>query len=157
VRPHGGDVVRCGNAELQSAAAAVVDAARQLERVGAPAGLMLLSGITVDIPVGLIQMGSLILSAGVGLGFIPILSGGLAVAARSVLLSSPSTDPRIVAFQEQGPAGLLALYQRLTGAAQTDAYSEAFLVVGLICLAGVVLAAFLPSGRPTSGSSTGAH
>jgi hypothetical protein len=55
-----------------------------------------------------------------------------AVAARPVLLSSPSADPRIVAFQEQGPAGLLALYQRLKGAAQTDAYSQAFLVVGLI-------------------------
>lgn len=162
-------------------------------------GLLMLSRINVDIPLGSLTTDMVVLGAGVGLGFIPILSGGLAaapresaetasslttltqrvsqslglgiltafitsaaaqnVAARSGLLGEyASTDPRIGVMQEQGPAGLLGLYQRLTGMAQTDAYSQAFFVVGLICLAGAVLAAvFLRSGKPTSGSSPGAH
>jgi hypothetical protein len=171
--------------------------ARWLAMLGlllAGSGLMLLSGITVDIPVGSLQMGSIVLSAGVGLGFIPVLSGGLAsapresaesasslstltqrvsqslglgilnafitsaaagaLANRSALLGEyASTDPRVASLQEHDLVGLLGLYQQVTGSAQTDAYSQAFLVVGLICLGGAVLALFLPSGRPTSGSS----
>jgi EmrB/QacA subfamily drug resistance transporter len=164
----------------------------------AGSGLMLLSGITVDIPVGSLQMGSIVLSAGVGLGFIPVLSGGLAsapresaesasslstltqrvsqslglgilnafitgaaagaLANRSALLGEyASTDPRVASVQEHDLVGLLGLYQQVMGSAQTDAYSQAFLVVGLICLGGAVLALFLPSGRPTSGSSTEVH
>ena len=176
--------------------------ARWLAMLGlllAGSGLLMLSRITVDIPVGSLQTGMVVLGAGVGLGIIPLLSGGLAaapreaaesasslstlaqrvsqslglgilnafitsaaaqnVAARSGLLGEyASTDPRIGAMQEQGQAGLLGLYQRLTGMAQTDAYSQAFFVVGLICLTGAVLAAvFLHSGKPESGSSPRAH
>jgi phosphotransferase system glucose/maltose/N-acetylglucosamine-specific IIC component len=38
----------------------------------------------------------------------------------------------------------------MAGAAQTDAYSQAFFAIGLICLAGAVLALFLRSGKPSS-------
>ena len=135
-----------------------------------------------------------VLAAGVGLGMMPIMSGGLAavpagsadtassfstlsqrvsqslglsilnaflvstsaqvMADRSGLLGEyASTDPQVVAMQEQGPTGLLGLYQQVTGSAQTDAYSQAFFVIGLICFAGAVLALFLRSGRPTRGAS----
>jgi EmrB/QacA subfamily drug resistance transporter len=157
-------------------------------------GLMMLSRINVDIPTDSLILGMVVLAAGVGLGMMPIMSGGLAavaagsadtassfstlsqrvsqslglgilnaflvstsaqvVADRSGLLGEyASTDPQVVAMQEQGPTGLLGLYQQVTGSAQTDAYSQAFFVIGLICFAGAVLALFLRSGRPTRGSS----
>src|SRR4051794_23536803 len=157
-------------------------------------GLMMLSRINVDIPTDSLILGMVVLAAGVGLGMMPIMSGGLAAvptgsadtassfstlsqrvsqslglgilnaflvatsaqvaADRSGLLGEyASTDPQVVAMQQQGPTGLLGLYQQVSGSAQTDAYSQAFFVIGLICFAGAVLALFLRSGRPTRGSS----
>jgi EmrB/QacA subfamily drug resistance transporter len=157
-------------------------------------GLMMLSRINVDIPTDSLILGMVVLAAGVGLGMMPIMSGGLAavptgsadtassfstlsqrvsqslglgilnaflvgtsaqvMADRSALLGEYArTDPQVVALQEQGPTGLLGLYQQVSGSAQTDAYSQAFFVIGLICFAGAVLALFLRSGRPTRGSS----
>ena len=43
-------------------------------------------------------------------------------------------------MQEQGPGGLLAFYQQVTGVAQTHAYSRAFFVIALICFAGACFA-----------------
>lgn len=161
-------------------------------------GLMMLSRITVDVPVGSLVTGMVVLGAGLGLGMMPIMSGGLAsvpaesadtansfstltqrvsqslglgiltvfltgtsaqgIVERSGLLgASASTEPRIVAVQEQGASGMLALYQQTAGAAQTYAYSQAFFIVGLISFAGAVLALFLPAGRPAPGSSAVAH
>jgi hypothetical protein len=155
---------------------------------------MMLSRINVDIPTDSLILGMVVLAAGVGLGMMPIMSGGLAAvptgsadtassfstlsqrvsqslglgilnaflvatsaqvaADRSGLLGEyASTDPQVVAMQQQGPTGLLGLYQQVSGSAQTDAYSQAFFVIGLICFAGAVLALFLRSGRPTRGSS----
>jgi EmrB/QacA subfamily drug resistance transporter len=154
-------------------------------------GLMMLSRINVDIPTDTLILGMVVLAAGVGLGMMPIMSGGLAsvpaesadaassfntltqrvsqslglgilnaflvstsaqvLADRSGLLGEYASDnPQLVAMQEQGPAGVLGLYQQMAGAAQTDAYSQAFFAIGLICLAGAVLALFLRSGKPSS-------
>jgi EmrB/QacA subfamily drug resistance transporter len=154
-------------------------------------GLMMLSRINVDIPTDTLILGMVVLAAGVGLGMMPVMSGGLAsvpaesadaassfntltqrvsqslglgilnaflvstsaqvLADRSGVLGEYASDnPQLVAMQEQGPAGVLGLYQQTAGAAQTDAYSQAFFAIGLICLAGAVLALFLRSGKPSS-------
>jgi hypothetical protein len=44
-----------------------------------------------------------------------------------------------------------------SGAAQTDAYSRAFFVIGLICLTGAVLALLLRSGKPTLSAPVAAY
>jgi EmrB/QacA subfamily drug resistance transporter len=160
-------------------------------------GLMMLSRINVDIPVGTLVTGMVVLAAGVGVGMMPIMSGGLAsVPARSAdaassfntlsqrvsqslglgilnafLVSSSAqvladrsgllgeyagNDPQIAAMQQQGAAGLFGLYQQVAGTAQTDAYSQAFLVIGVLCFAGAVLALFLRSGKP-AGAAVVAH
>lgn len=162
------------------------------------AGLMMLSQLTVDIPTSSLVLGMVVLGAGVGIGMMPIMSGGLAAvpqesadsassfstltqrvsqslglgiltatliissaqitAQRSALLGEyASTDPRVVAMQAKGASGMLGLYQQMTGAALTDAYSQAFFVIGLICLAGAVLAFFLRGGKPAPGTSVMAH
>jgi EmrB/QacA subfamily drug resistance transporter len=74
------------------------------------------------------------------------------LADRSGLLGS--ADPQVAALA-QDPAQLSALYQRYSGIAQTDAFSQAFQVIGVLCFVGAVLALFLPVGRPASGSSGG--
>jgi EmrB/QacA subfamily drug resistance transporter len=159
-------------------------------------GLMMLSKINPDIPVSQLIMGMVVLAAGVGIGMMPIMSGGLAtvpresaesasslstlsqrvsqslglgiigafltggsaqaLAGRSALLGEyGSGNPQITAMQSgssNGTAELFQLYQQTAGAAQTDAYSQAFFVIGLICFAGAVLALFLRSGKPTGGA-----
>lgn len=95
-------------------------------------------------------------SQSLGLGIVNaflISAGAQTLADRSGLLGEyASSDPRIVAMQEQGASGLLAYYQQVTGIAQTTAYSQAFFVIGLICFAGAFFAVFLRSGKPTPGS-----
>ena len=161
-------------------------------------GALLLSRITVDIPLGILITGTVVLAAGVGLGMMPLTSAGIgaaptesadsasslntltqrvsqslglgilgvlltdataqAAADRSGLLGAyGATDPRIVAMQDSGAGGLLALYQQTAGAAQTDAYSQAFFVVGCLALAGAALALFLKPGKPAPGSAVVAH
>ena len=80
------------------------------------------------------------------------------LAGRSELLGEYArTDPRVVALQDQGPGGLLGLYQQTAGIAQADAYSQAFLVTGVLCLAGAVLALFLRARRPAGSAPVAAH
>jgi hypothetical protein len=81
------------------------------------------------------------------------VAGAQGLADRSGLLGEYAGDPQIAAMQAQGPTGLLGLYQRTSGIAQADAYSQAFFVIGLVCFAGAFLALFLRSGRSTSGSA----
>jgi EmrB/QacA subfamily drug resistance transporter len=69
------------------------------------------------------------------------------MADRSALLQSNSTDPRILQMQQQGPSGLLPLWQQLQIEVQAQAYSDVFLVAGACTLAGVALAFFLRSGK----------
>jgi EmrB/QacA subfamily drug resistance transporter len=163
-------------------------------------GLMMLSRINPDIPIDSLIMGMVVLAAGVGIGMMPIMSGGLAtvpresaesasslstlsqrvsqslglgivgafltsgsaqaLAGRSELLGEyGSGNPQITAMQSGGSSGtaeLFQLYQQTAGAAQTDAYSNAFFAIGLICFAGAVLALFLRSGKP-AGPAAVAH
>lgn len=95
-------------------------------------------------------------SQSLGLGIVNaflISASAQTLADRSGLLGEyASSDPRIVAMQEQGASGLLAFYQQVTGIAQTAAYSRAFFAIGLICFAGAFFAVFLRSGKPTPGS-----
>jgi EmrB/QacA subfamily drug resistance transporter len=162
------------------------------------AGLLMLSDINVDIPVGSLIMGMVVLAAGVGLGIMPIMSGGLAtvpaesadsassfntlaqrvsqslglgilnafltsagaqaIADRSGLLGEYAGNaPQVAALREQGATGLYGLYQQMSGMAQTAAYSQAFFVIGLICLAGAFFALFLSSGKPAPGGAVVAH
>jgi EmrB/QacA subfamily drug resistance transporter len=78
------------------------------------------------------------------------VAGAQGLADRSGLLT-PS-DPQVAAMS-QNQAEMLVFYQRTSGIAQADAYSQAFVVIGLLCLAGAVLALFMRGGKPTAGSA----
>jgi EmrB/QacA subfamily drug resistance transporter len=159
-------------------------------------GMMMLSRITVDMPVADLVTAMVVLASGLGLGMMPIMTGGLAsvrpelagsagsfntltqrvsqalglglltamlgsdraqfMADRSALLGM-SSDPQIAALQHGGPAGLLPLWQHTLAAAQTQAYGNAFFLTGTICLGGIVVALFLPSGTPKAGARPAAH
>jgi len=75
------------------------------------------------------------------------------MADRSALLQSqgPSLDPRILAMEQQGQAGLIPLWQQLSTEVEAQAYSNVFLVTGILTLAGVGLAIFLRHGKPVGG------
>jgi EmrB/QacA subfamily drug resistance transporter len=76
------------------------------------------------------------------------------MADRAGLLSATGADadPRLVAMRAGGGGtGLLPLWQALGNQVQAQTYSNAFLVAGGLTLAGVALALFLPSGRPSGG------
>jgi EmrB/QacA subfamily drug resistance transporter len=78
------------------------------------------------------------------------------MASRSGLLHGAGTnvDPRIAQMQQQGPAGLIGLWQQLQTETEAQAYSNVFLIAGAVTLAGVLLALFLRSGK-TPRSDTG--
>ncbi|MDT7642382.1 MAG: hypothetical protein QOC83_6670, partial [Pseudonocardiales bacterium] len=124
-------------------------------------GLFLLSRINVDISRGELVVSMVIMAAGLGLGFMPVMTGGLStlppdvadsgstvntlvqrvssafglaaltamvtanqaqfMSDRSALLQGSGTgaDPRILAMQEQGPTGLIPLWQQLSMHVQT--------------------------------------
>ncbi|HEY1968643.1 MAG TPA: MDR family MFS transporter [Pseudonocardia sp.] len=75
------------------------------------------------------------------------------MADRAGLLSATgaNADPRLVAMRANGETGLIGLWQQLGNQVQAQTYSNAFLVAGGLTLAGVALALFLPTGRPTGG------
>lgn len=72
-------------------------------------------------------------------------------ADRSSLLES-GASPQLVEMQEQGAAGLLPLWQEMSGQVQAQAYSTGFFIAGSVTLAGAFLALFLRSGRPAAGA-----
>jgi len=76
------------------------------------------------------------------------------MADRSGLLQSqgPAVDPRIFAMQQQGPTGLLSLWQTLETEVEAQAYSNIFLVVGVLTVGASVLAFFLRSVKSAGGS-----
>jgi EmrB/QacA subfamily drug resistance transporter len=159
-------------------------------------GLLLLSRINVDMPIFEIVPGECVLAAGLGLGMMPIMTGGLAAlsgplgesgsafntltqrvsqsfgvalltalittdraqftADRTLLISGvgAGADPRIIAMRQQGVGGLIPLWTEIGDQAQALAYSNAFLLVAWIALAGTTLALLLPSGKPAEASST---
>ena len=77
------------------------------------------------------------------------------MADRSSLLQSqgPAIDPRIFAMEQQGPTGLISLWQELQTEVSAQTYSNLFLVAGLLTLAGIGLAIFLRNGKAAGGGS----
>jgi EmrB/QacA subfamily drug resistance transporter len=67
------------------------------------------------------------------------------MADRSTLLSGvgANVDPRILTMEQNGPAGLIPLWQELTVQVQAQAYSNGFLIAGACTLLGAVLALLL--------------
>jgi MFS family permease len=153
-------------------------------------GILLLAGINVDSPRGAVMWSLVVMGAGLGLGMMPIMTGGLAslpsdvagsgsafstlaqrvsaalglaaltalitveraqlMADRSGLVrgSAANADPWVVGMREQGPAGLIPMWQHLSLEVQTRAYSDAFLVAGSVTLLCAALAFLLPPGPP---------
>lgn len=174
--------------------------ARWLAVVGlglAGVGMLMLARITPDMPLSDLVWGLVVLGAGLGIGMMPIMTGGLAavpdeqsdsagafntltqrvsaalglgtltamlgtdraqyVADRSTLLGEyAATDPQVVGMQQEGPAGLIGLWQETVTAALSDAYANAFMITGWICIGGMVIAMLLPSGKPTVSAMGGA-
>jgi EmrB/QacA subfamily drug resistance transporter len=56
--------------------------------------------------------------------------------------------PQIQTMSEQGPSGLLTLYQQVSNAVTTQTYDNGFYIVALLCAGGAVLALLLRSGSP---------
>lgn len=80
------------------------------------------------------------------------------MADRSGLLGEYAYgDPRVVAMQGDGSAGLMPLWQQTLTAAQTQSYSSVFALAGGLVLVGSLLALLLPSGKPGAGAPTVAH
>jgi EmrB/QacA subfamily drug resistance transporter len=95
-------------------------------------------------------------SSALGLALMTVLvteNSAQFMADRSALLegSGSGTLPQVVQMQEQGAAGLLPLYQEVSGQVQAAAYSSGFFVAGCATLSGVLLALLLRSGRPAAG------
>jgi len=77
------------------------------------------------------------------------------MADRSALLAGSGADvhPQVLDMQQQGEAGLLPLWQKVSALVQAQTYSNAFFIAGCVTVAGVFLALLLRSGRPSAGAS----
>jgi EmrB/QacA subfamily drug resistance transporter len=62
------------------------------------------------------------------------------------------TAPRVAEMKQQGTSGLVALWQQLSNEVQTQAYGNALLVAAAVAGLGVLMAFFMPSGRPAAGA-----
>jgi EmrB/QacA subfamily drug resistance transporter len=155
-------------------------------------GTLLLTNINADMNRPELIGWMMIRAAGLGLGMMPIMTGGLSalppdvvnsgsafntltqrvtsalgLAALTALATSQQAqlmldrsemprggaqlDPRILAMEKQGPAGLLPLMERLQLEVQAESYSNVFLVSGVCTMGGVLLALFLRNGQAGSG------
>jgi EmrB/QacA subfamily drug resistance transporter len=76
------------------------------------------------------------------------------MADRSGLVQSqgPGTDPRLTALEQQGQAALIPLWQTLKNEVEAQAYSNIFLVLGVLTVAGMVFGFFLRSEKSTGDS-----
>jgi EmrB/QacA subfamily drug resistance transporter len=80
----------------------------------------------------------------------------LGVAASAQLLSDrgallrtgAQALPQMTEAGQQGPSGLLGIYQAMESAIQTQTYNNGYFIVGLLCALGVPFALTLRSGRP---------
>jgi EmrB/QacA subfamily drug resistance transporter len=76
----------------------------------------------------------------------------------SLIDGGANGNPAVKQMAQQGPEGLLGLWQQVSNHAQTDAYANAFLLTAVLVFVGVLLAFTLPSGRPvTDGQQPVAH
>jgi EmrB/QacA subfamily drug resistance transporter len=78
------------------------------------------------------------------------------MADRAGLISGQgaNADPRILTMQQQGPGGLIPLWQQLGLEVQAEVDANVFLLAGVAALVGVIFALFLRHGRPTPASDT---
>ena len=58
--------------------------------------------------------------------------------------------PELEGMVQQGPGGLLSLWQHYGNTANTLGYSQSFTIVGSLALAAVLVAFLLPTGRPAA-------
>jgi len=91
----------------------------------------------------------------VGLGVLTALvtyNSAQFMSDRSALAYTTSGQTaQITAMAQQGPGGLLPVYKQMSAIVQSAAYANVFYLIGLTALGSIVLALFLPSGRPTAG------
>jgi MFS family permease len=75
------------------------------------------------------------------------------MADRSALLTGfgPTVDPRVLAMERSGPAGLLPLWEQMQVKAVAQGYSNGFLLLGVLTFLCAGLALLLRSGRPEPG------
>jgi EmrB/QacA subfamily drug resistance transporter len=72
---------------------------------------------------------------------------------RGALLSSGANAlPQVAAATQQGPAGLLGMYQALSNAILTQTYDNSYYVLGILCVVGIGFALTLRSGKPKAAS-----
>jgi EmrB/QacA subfamily drug resistance transporter len=71
-------------------------------------------------------------------------------ADRAALIDGTGPDvlPAVQKMQQQGPGGLVGLWQQVGNHAQTDAYANAYLLTAVLVFVGALLALTLPTGRP---------
>ena len=73
-------------------------------------------------------------------------------ADRTALPRYGSTEaPRIIAMRDHGPSGLIPLWQQLRLEVQAQAYSNIFLIVGLVTMIAMGFGLFVRHGRPSGG------
>jgi EmrB/QacA subfamily drug resistance transporter len=71
---------------------------------------------------------------------------------RGALLSSGANAlPQVAAAIQQGPAGLLGIYQALSNAVLTQTYNNGYYIVGILCVVGIGFALTMRSGKPKGG------
>jgi EmrB/QacA subfamily drug resistance transporter len=89
------------------------------------------------------------------LGALSTVQQAQQMANRSALLTStgPDVDPRIQAMRQQGPGGLVGLWQQLQLEVSAQAYSNIFYLIGIASCIGVILTLSLRSGRPRRSDS----
>ena len=118
----------------------------------------IMTGGISSLPPAIVNSGSAFntltqrVTAALGLAALTALETGQQaqfMADRSGLLpaNGPNLNPRIVQMQQQGPGGLIPLWQQLQVEVEAQAYSDVFLVAGWCTLGGVLLAFFLRNGK----------
>jgi EmrB/QacA subfamily drug resistance transporter len=118
----------------------------------------IMTGGISSLPPAIVNSGSAFntltqrVTAALGLAALTALETGQQaqfMADRSGLLpaNGPNLDPQIVQMQQQGPGGLIPLWQQLHTEVEAQAYSDVFLVAGWCTLGGVLLAFFLRNGK----------
>ena len=119
----------------------------------------IMTGGLSSLPLGLTSAGSAFntlfqrVSSALGLALLTALSTAQQaqfMADRSTALQASGADinPQIGAMLQNGQAGLIPYWQQLQIEVEAQAYSNIFLVAGILTLAGVVLAIFLRHGKP---------
>jgi EmrB/QacA subfamily drug resistance transporter len=158
------------------------------------AGLFILAGLSIEMTDATMVLGMTTMGTGLGVGMMPVMTGGLATLSPDLADSGGSfntlvqrvsqalglgslsalvavdrgqfmndrsalaydmaaQNPQVEGMRQQGEAGLLPMWTQLSGMVQGQVYANVFYAVGWLTLASIVLALFLPSGRPTGGQA----